>query len=240
MTVSKRTRFEVLKRDDHTCRYCRSTEGALTVDHVVPVALGGSDAPDNLVAACRDCNAGKSSSSPDGSLVAQVADDAVRWREAMRLAAEEMAGSAADDAAYADAFLAAWTRGWLPDNWEATMLSLRRAGLPVSEIQYAAKVAGSAYSIDNRFKYFCGVAWKRLQAIQEKAKELLAEQAERSGGAECKYCRATVEIDPNDYENGEDYRQAHVDVHCSTCDFVFFEGAEYGFHQARAKYEVAP
>jgi len=26
MAVSKRTRFEVLRRDNHTCRYCRSTE----------------------------------------------------------------------------------------------------------------------------------------------------------------------------------------------------------------------
>ena len=56
MAVSKRTRFEVLKRDNYTCRYCRSEENPLTVDHVVPTALGGSDAPDNLVAACKDCH----------------------------------------------------------------------------------------------------------------------------------------------------------------------------------------
>lgn len=33
MAVTKRTRFEVLRRDNYTCRYCRSTDGALTVDH---------------------------------------------------------------------------------------------------------------------------------------------------------------------------------------------------------------
>lgn len=65
MAVSKRTRFEVLRRDDYTCRYCRSTENPLTIDHVVPEALGGGNDPSNLVAACRDCNAGKSSTSPD-------------------------------------------------------------------------------------------------------------------------------------------------------------------------------
>lgn len=32
MAVSKRTRFEVLRRDDYTCRYCRSRENALTID----------------------------------------------------------------------------------------------------------------------------------------------------------------------------------------------------------------
>ena len=40
MAVSKRTRFEVLRRDNFTCRYCRSTDNELTVDHVTPVALG--------------------------------------------------------------------------------------------------------------------------------------------------------------------------------------------------------
>lgn len=30
MAVNKRTRFEVLRRDDFTCRYCRSTENELT------------------------------------------------------------------------------------------------------------------------------------------------------------------------------------------------------------------
>lgn len=52
MAVTKRTRFEVLRRDNYTCRYCRSTDGALTVDHVTPRSLGGSDDPSNLVACC--------------------------------------------------------------------------------------------------------------------------------------------------------------------------------------------
>ena len=64
MAIPKRTRFEVLRRDNHTCRYCRSTDNPLTIDHVTPVSLGGTDDPSNLVAACRDCNAGKASSSP--------------------------------------------------------------------------------------------------------------------------------------------------------------------------------
>lgn len=63
MTVSKRLRFEILRRDNHACRYCGGVapDATITVDHVVPVALGGSDDPSNLVAACKDCNAGKSS-----------------------------------------------------------------------------------------------------------------------------------------------------------------------------------
>jgi 5-methylcytosine-specific restriction endonuclease McrA len=31
----------------------------MTVDHVIPIARGGSDDPENLIAACRRCNYSK-------------------------------------------------------------------------------------------------------------------------------------------------------------------------------------
>ena len=54
MAVTKRMRFEILRRDNHACRYCGATapDVKLAVDHVTPVALGGTDSPDNLVASC--------------------------------------------------------------------------------------------------------------------------------------------------------------------------------------------
>lgn len=62
MPVSVRTRFEVFKRDDFTCKYCgrKSPEVVLEVDHIVPVCEGGSDDPINLTCSCWDCNRGKS------------------------------------------------------------------------------------------------------------------------------------------------------------------------------------
>lgn len=63
-SLSARTRFEVLKRDGFTCQYCgrsRDQDGVkLHVDHVIAVAEGGTDDPVNLVAACAECNLGKS------------------------------------------------------------------------------------------------------------------------------------------------------------------------------------
>lgn len=60
--ASRGTRFKVLQRDDYTCRYCGGKPPAvvLDVDHIVPVRDGGTDDLDNLVAACVDCNVGKS------------------------------------------------------------------------------------------------------------------------------------------------------------------------------------
>ena len=90
MAVSKRTRFEVLRRDNYTCRYCGASapEVQITVDHVVPVALGGSDDPTNLACACWACNSGKASTKPDEQTVADVSEDAIRWAKAMQSAAE--------------------------------------------------------------------------------------------------------------------------------------------------------
>lgn len=60
--VSTRTRFNVFQRDDFTCRYCgrRPPDVELVIDHLVAVANGGSNEPENLVTACEPCNAGKS------------------------------------------------------------------------------------------------------------------------------------------------------------------------------------
>lgn len=44
----------------HRCIYCQAT-GPLALDHIVPVARGGSNHPSNLVAACRPCNSSKGS-----------------------------------------------------------------------------------------------------------------------------------------------------------------------------------
>ena len=60
--VGKGLRFRILVRDRFTCRYCgrKAPDVALAVDHVKPRSQGGTSDPGNLVAACTDCNAGKS------------------------------------------------------------------------------------------------------------------------------------------------------------------------------------
>lgn len=60
--LTKAMRFEVLTRDGYRCRYCGVTaqDARLHIDHVLPIALGGRDDLCNLVAACADCNSGKS------------------------------------------------------------------------------------------------------------------------------------------------------------------------------------
>ncbi|KAG2405334.1 uncharacterized protein LOC124830044 [Vigna umbellata] len=52
------SRKNILFRDNYTCQYCSSREN-LTIDHVVPAALGGEWTWENLVTACAKCNSKK-------------------------------------------------------------------------------------------------------------------------------------------------------------------------------------
>lgn len=55
-------RKAVLARDGHRCLKCQATEN-LTLDHVVPRALGGTNDKDNLQTLCLRCNFQKGSKS---------------------------------------------------------------------------------------------------------------------------------------------------------------------------------
>lgn len=50
-------RLHILERDNHVCSYCGAH--ATQCDHIVPLARGGTNDPDNLTAACSRCNASK-------------------------------------------------------------------------------------------------------------------------------------------------------------------------------------
>jgi 5-methylcytosine-specific restriction endonuclease McrA len=57
----------VLLRDGETCQYCgcRPGRAELTLDHIVPRAQGGQTRWENVVAACRPCNARKANRTPE-------------------------------------------------------------------------------------------------------------------------------------------------------------------------------
>lgn len=187
MAVSKRLRYEILRRDNYTCRYCGASapDVPLRVDHVTPVALGGTDTADNLVTACEPCNSGKSSSSPDAAHVAAVSDDALRWAEAMKQAADNLRKQETPKLEYRDAFLAEWNR-WhlgkdetkkvpLPNNWKQTVDRFRLAGIPTwmwADIVDAA-MANQKVKPDSKFRYVCGIAWNKVTELQAEARRIV-------------------------------------------------------------------
>lgn len=72
-SLGKKTRFEVFKRDSFTCQYCggKAPDVVLHVDHIRPVADGGSNDIVNLATACVACNLGKGARGLGDHAVAQ-------------------------------------------------------------------------------------------------------------------------------------------------------------------------
>jgi hypothetical protein len=50
--------------------------------------------------------------------------------------------------------------------------------LPVEEMTSAATYAGNQRGVYDRFNYFMGICWKKVTAMQETAKQLLAAEEE--------------------------------------------------------------
>ncbi len=187
MAVSKRLRYEILRRDNHTCRYCGCgvDEGAqLTIDHVRPIALGGTDNADNLVAACRDCNYGKSSSPVDAPLVDQVAQDAVRWAAAIKRAAEDQRAERAAVEAVVAVFDARWN-DWTygdgtrtvsrPADWQPTVARWVGRGMTAEDlVALIDNVLPRNVSDHKMWGYFCGAVRNTLAERADRAAEILA------------------------------------------------------------------
>ena len=57
-SAKRRKLYALVKRDGTSCFWCgvQTQDGALTLDHLVPVSKGGSHHLSNLVLACQRCN----------------------------------------------------------------------------------------------------------------------------------------------------------------------------------------
>lgn len=61
--ISRQLRRRVATQGRHRCGYCLSSEGIvgmrMTIDHLIPVSLGGATEEENLWLACSACNGRK-------------------------------------------------------------------------------------------------------------------------------------------------------------------------------------
>ncbi len=167
MSVGKKVRFEVFKRDKFACQYCgkRPPNVVLEVDHIEPRAQGGSDDYSNLITSCFDCNRGKGAASLEA-------------RECDNVAATQLE-TIAQLAAFNEMLLAATERSrdhleqvkqylLASFEWNDSMLdaadiaSLKRfmRMLNISQLFEAIDAATHKRGAMTQWKYFCGVCWR--------------------------------------------------------------------------------
>ena len=191
--ISRRLRFEILRRDGHTCRYCgaQAPDVKLEVDHVIPDTLGGATESSNLVTACFACNRGKASVPADAPIMENVARDALRWKLAMEEAANlwRLERDMADEATAK--FMAHWKAGFakagfpvdVPDDWTNSIERFMSLGFGLADLQRMAdavirKLGWSRYQVHpyGSWKYFCGRVWRTLSDLQEDARRMVEEE----------------------------------------------------------------
>ena len=171
-SMSKKTRFEVFKRDGFQCQYCGAHPPAaiLHVDHIVAVVAGGTNVIDNLVTACATCNLGKGA----GDLTAipqSLAEKAasVSEREAQILGYQAVMQAKADrieDELWrvAEEIEPGSSERGMRRDWTS---SIRRFNerLGVHVVLGAAAIARGRfpYGGAKTFRYFCGVCWNAIR-----------------------------------------------------------------------------
>jgi hypothetical protein len=168
--LSKKTRFEVFKRDGFTCQYCGAHPPAVVLecDHIHPVSAGGSDDQDNLITACFDCNRGKSDrhlSDVPQSLKDKALD--VLEREAQikgyQSAMESKRLRIQDEGDAVCEVYERFNEGFTLN--EKSMVTVRMfvEKLGVHEVCAAMEKAHTRARKNQEFKYFCGICWNKIR-----------------------------------------------------------------------------
>ncbi len=170
--LSKKTRFEVFKRDGFTCQYCggQPPKVVLHCDHVVAVANGGTNDIDNLVTACDSCNLGKGARDltaipqtieEKAALLREREDQIVAFNDLLSAKRERVEASAW---VVAEVFIDAWAEDSIRRDWFA---SIERF-VDKLTLDDLVGAAGRAVQKQPRnksacFSYFCGICWKLIK-----------------------------------------------------------------------------
>lgn len=171
--ISKKTRFEVFKRDGFKCMYCGACPPSvlLHVDHVNAVATGGGNDIDNLVTSCEPCNLGKGARSL-GVVPQALAEKAAQIAERE----EQLQGYAAILEAKRqrlDGEVWRVFQVFMPsvasvprDEYRTVQRFIEKLGVHLVMESMEIAMASDAKT-KNVFRYFCGVCWNRIRELEQ-------------------------------------------------------------------------
>jgi len=171
--ISKKTRFEVFKRDGFQCAYCGESPPrvVLEIDHIEPVSKGGSDSISNLIAACFDCNRGKRN-----TLLDKIPSKLSEQTEVLKQKEEQLSEyrkfvnkiqkiEQSDINKIANIYKSNVNDYELKETFKQTSLKNFLKKLPFNEVSEAMFIALDKTYLDEeeKIKYFCGVCWGKIK-----------------------------------------------------------------------------
>ena len=172
-SLSKKTRFEVFKRDGFICQYCGNSPPTviLEVDHIIPVKAGGNDAIDNLLTSCFDCNRGKGANTLEISpetieqkrLILEEKRDQLKEYEKIVNRKRRSLDRKVDK--LEDLFQEVYHHTWK----EVFKKSIRDflEQLPFHEVEDAVVISCTKMRDPNQAtRYLCGICWNKIRDIE--------------------------------------------------------------------------
>lgn len=171
-SLSKKLRFDVFKRDEFQCVYCGAHPPSvvLQIDHIHPVAEGGSNEIDNLITSCQPCNLGKGakllsnvpiSLKEKASLIAEQEQQLKGYYEVIKEREDRLENEMwmIADIIETDSPVNGMKNDWLR--------SIKRflTHLGFYDVKDAAEIARSKFKYGGKktFLYFCGICHNRIR-----------------------------------------------------------------------------
>lgn len=171
-SISKKTRFEVFKRDGFSCQYCGAHPPTVILepDHINPVCNGGNNHMHNLITSCFNCNRGKA-----GNLLTAIPKSLKDKAAEISEREEQIAGyrnviqasldRIEDDLwTVADALVEGSSKSGMRRDWLQSIKTFN-SKLPLHVVVDSAEIARAKfnYSGNKVFAYFCGICWNRIK-----------------------------------------------------------------------------
>lgn len=176
MSISKRIRFEVFKRDGFKCAYCgdEPPKALLEVDHIQPKSKKGEDDINNLITACFDCNRGKSNitlSEVPQKLVDNmevIEEREMQLKEYNKLLRKIKTRLQRQINKVEKIFIETFSSREFTGHFKRGSLKNFLKKLPISEVQEAMEIACERVTTPDRaIKYFCGICWNKIRAKEK-------------------------------------------------------------------------
>ena len=170
--VSKKIRFEVFKRDEFKCAYCGNSppKVILEIDHIEPVAKGGTNDINNLITACFNCNRGKSKERLnkippklfDNLEILKTQQEQIKeYRRYINLIKKR---ELKDIKQITDTFEEYFPKSTVTNLFINASLKRFLRKLPLHKIIEAMHISCSKiYNEDRALKYFCGICWHKIR-----------------------------------------------------------------------------
>jgi hypothetical protein len=175
MSVSKKIRFEVFKRDGFKCAYCGKTppEVMLEIDHIQPKSKNGSDEIDNLITSCFDCNRGKShieltaipnTMQLNKEIIEERENQYLEYQKVLRKVEKRLRKEILEVGQVYNNFFPKYIPSEI-FNTNSMKPFIQKLGLSV--VKESMELACSKQLDDNKtLKYFCGICWNKIKGVK--------------------------------------------------------------------------